>query len=53
MAEGGEGKTVIAGCLALVRTVLEDYRIWRKNNGFEFDDICKVNTRLNRGKNSH
>lgn len=30
---------VIAGCLALVRTDLEDYRIWRKNNGFEFDDI--------------
>lgn len=30
---------VIAGCLALVRTDLEDYRIWRKENGLEIDDI--------------
>lgn len=30
---------VIAGCLALVRTDLEDYKIWRKENGLEFDDI--------------
>lgn len=30
---------VIVGCLALVRTDLEDYRIWRKNNGFEYDDL--------------
>ena len=30
---------VIAGCIALVRTDLEDYRIWRKDNGVEFDDI--------------
>lgn len=30
---------VISGCLALVRTDLEDYRIWRKENGLELDDI--------------
>lgn len=30
---------VVSGCLALVRTDLEDYRIWRKENGFELDDI--------------
>ena len=28
---------VISGCIALVRTDLEDYRIWRKENGVEFD----------------
>ena len=30
---------VISGCLALVRTDLEDYRIWRKENGLELEDI--------------
>lgn len=30
---------VVSGCLALVQTDLEDYRIWRKENGFELDDI--------------
>ncbi len=30
---------VVAGCLALVKTDLEDYRIWRKENGMEIDDI--------------
>ena len=30
---------VISGCLALIRTDLEDYRIWRKNQGLELDDI--------------
>lgn len=30
---------VVSGCLALVRTDLEDYRIWRKENGLELDDI--------------
>ena len=30
---------VVAGCLALVRTDLEDYRIWREKNGVVFDDI--------------
>ena len=30
---------VVAGCLALVRTDLEDYRIWRKEHGLEIDDI--------------
>ncbi len=30
---------VITGCLALVRTDLEDYRIWRKENGLELNDI--------------
>ena len=30
---------IISGCLALVRTDLEDYRIWRREHGLEFDDI--------------
>ena len=30
---------VVSGCLALVRTDLEDYRIWRKENGLELVDI--------------
>ena len=30
---------VDSGCLALIRTDLEDYRIWRKENGYELDDI--------------
>ena len=30
---------VIAGCLALIKTDIEDYRLWRKNNGLELDDI--------------
>ena len=34
-----EDGVIVAGCLGLVRTDLEDYRIWRKDNGTEFDDI--------------
>lgn len=30
---------IISGCLALARTDLEDYRIWRREQGLEFDDI--------------
>lgn len=30
---------VVSGCIALIRTDLEDYRIWRKENGYELDDI--------------
>lgn len=30
---------VVSGCLALVRTDLEDYRIWRKENNLELEDI--------------
>ena len=30
---------VIAGCLLLVKTDLEDYRLWRKGKGYEFDDL--------------
>ena len=29
---------IITGCLALVRTDLEDYRKWRKENGLEVDE---------------
>jgi len=30
---------VISGCLALVKSDLEDYRIWRKSNGYEIEDL--------------
>lgn len=30
---------VILGCLALTKTDLEDYRIWRKTNGYEVQDL--------------
>lgn len=30
---------VIAGCLLLVKTDLEDYRLWRKGKVYEFDDL--------------
>ena len=30
---------IIAGCLVLIRSDLEDFRLWRKNQGLEFDDI--------------
>ena len=30
---------IVAGCLVLVRTDLEDYRLWRKDAGKEFEDL--------------
>ena len=30
---------VIAACLALVKTDIEDYKIWRKENGLEIEDV--------------
>ena len=31
--------TIIVACLAFMRTDLEDYRKWRKDNGFEIEDL--------------
>jgi len=30
---------VVAACLALVKTDIEDYRLWRKENGMEITDL--------------
>ena len=30
---------VISGCIHLIKTDIEDYRLWRKEHGYELDDI--------------
>lgn len=30
---------IVAGCLALVKTDIIDYRVWREKNGFVFEDL--------------
>lgn len=49
---------VIIACLAFVRTDLEDYRKWRKDNGLEiddlpdYDDLAKDSEKYNRFANA-
>lgn len=44
---------VVSGCLVLIRTDLEDYRIWRKENGYELDDIPDYEEIAKEAKNNN
>ena len=44
---------VVSGCLALVRTDIEDYRVWRKENGLELDDIPDYEEIAKEAKNNN
>ena len=44
---------VVTGCLALVRTDLEDYRNWRKENGMEMDDLPEYDSIEKEAKNQN